>query len=111
LDKVKEGKRLLLKIQYDGRNYNGFQTTDSPSPYGVYDLVDNVREWCNDWYRYNYYSRSPLDNPPGPDSGNKKVVRGGGYLFREKTLRTTFRSSFKPATTANYIGFRCVIRE
>jgi len=96
---------------FDGENKNGYQTKNSASPYNIYDLVDNVREWCNDWYQRDYYSFSPVDNPSGPASGQKKVVRGGGYLFREKDLRTTFRSSFEPSSTSNNIGFRCVIRK
>lgn len=95
---------------FDGRNEKGFQTIDSPGPYGTYDLAGNVREWCHDWYKWNYYSKAPLKNPIGPGDGNDKVVRGGGYLFHTDKLRTTFRSSFEPGTTNSYIGFRCVIR-
>ena len=95
---------------FNGKNNKDFQTINSTSPYKVYDLVGNVREWCNDWYQRNYYSVTPLSEPKGPDSGTKRVIRGGGYLFRKNTLRTTYRSSYDPFTTNSLVGFRCVKR-
>ncbi|MBN2009270.1 formylglycine-generating enzyme family protein [candidate division KSB1 bacterium] len=95
---------------YNGRIYDDYQTVDSPSPFGVYDLVGNVREWCSDWYEWNYYSNSPLKNPTGPKNGTERIARGGGYLFHADKLRATFRSSFSPETSNSYTGFRCVIR-
>ncbi len=35
---------------YNGQNYEGFQTTDSPSPYGAYDMSGNVEEWTSTPY-------------------------------------------------------------
>ncbi len=95
---------------FNGQMYDSLQTMNSSSPYGVYDLVDNVREWCLDWYQRDFYAESPYKNPKGPQTGTTKVVRGGGYLFYQDNLRATFRASYEPATTNNYIGFRCVIR-
>ena len=92
---------------YNGQKYLGFQTSDSQSPFGAYDMVGNVREWVTDWYQWNYYSKSSKINPQGPQSGDKKVVRGGGYLFHADDLRTTIRYALKPGKSADFIGFRC----
>lgn len=93
---------------YNGQNYNGFQTSNSPSFFGAYDMGGNVKEWVSDWYARNYYSQSPQMNPQGSLSGDKKVVRGGGYLFHIDHLRVTFRYAMPPERSASFIGFRCV---
>jgi sulfatase modifying factor 1 len=92
---------------YNGQNYKGFQTNDSPSFFGVYDMGGNVKEWVSDWYLRDYYSQSPEKNPQGPPFGEKKVVRGGGYLFHPDHLRVTFRYAIPPERSASFIGFRC----
>lgn len=93
---------------YDGTDHNGYKTTDSHSFYGAYDMVGNVREWVVDWYQRDYYSVTPGINPFGPETGLKKVVRGGGFLFHYDDLRASYRYSLPPDKGTNYIGFRCV---
>lgn len=47
-----------------------------PNELGLYDIAGNLKEWCNDWYDPDYYAGSPVEDPPGPSSGTRKVVRG-----------------------------------
>ncbi len=51
------------------------------SPYGVLDMVGNVREWVADYYDRDYYqTESSTDrNPSGPSDGEDRVFRGGGW--------------------------------
>jgi len=76
------------------------------SPYGALDLAGNVFEWVNDWYLGTYYSSSPYSNPPGPATGNVKVLRGGVWGASDYTLRTAARYN-SMWTYFDNIGFRC----
>lgn len=80
------------------------------SPYGVYDMAGNVLEWVNDSFESAYYQHSPLDNPTGPLSGSRKVIRGGAFNQHGiPGLRTVARASRKATDTLISIGFRCAV--
>jgi iron(II)-dependent oxidoreductase len=71
-------------------------------------MAGNVWEWVNDWWQDNYYSVSPPSNPPGPASGNYKVLRGGSWDGSWLYLRVVHRVYYSdPVTRYNAIGFRC----
>lgn len=76
------------------------------SPYGLYDMAGNVYEWVNDWFDSSYFNISPLSNPPGPDTGIYRGVRGGSWSGLSY-LRTARRGGSYPATRNHDIGFRC----
>lgn len=82
------------------------------SPYGVFDLAGNAREWCSDWYAADYYatvakSGSQVSrNPAGGRnaSGNARVVKGG-----DANWRTAARSGVVQTERPLDVGFRCVL--
>jgi formylglycine-generating enzyme required for sulfatase activity len=79
-----------------------------PNGFGLYDMVANVWQWCNDWYDPKYYGRSPSRNPQGPESGSLKVIRGGSW-FHKGSWRVATRSADNPLSWefCFVTGFRC----
>ena len=72
---------------------------------GVTDLAGNVAEWTS-----SYFGPYPDDdevNPKGPATGERRVVRGGGFECGEDRLLTQSRGFAKPDTRSPEIGFRC----
>jgi formylglycine-generating enzyme required for sulfatase activity len=94
---------------YDGSKRGELQTRSNASPYGAFDLVGAVFEWCSDWYSPNYYAFSPRKNPPGPSEGAYRVVRGASQYEEPWELRAANRSSGAPSNqNHHFLGFRCV---
>jgi len=81
-----------------------------PSEYGIYNVSENVHEWCADWFRRDYYSQSPERNPHGTETGERRASRGGSWRHQIKVSRCSARSSIPPAFEYADYGFRVVRR-
>jgi formylglycine-generating enzyme len=84
-----------------------------PNAWGLFDICGNLWEWCNDFYRVDYYGESPLTDPRGPDAGQTKVVRGGAWRFSAQRCRSGYRYNENPGYADvcfgyDIYGFRCV---
>jgi formylglycine-generating enzyme required for sulfatase activity len=96
---------------YDGTNHGGYQTINSPSPYGLYDVAGNVWEWCSTRYAaYPYNPNDGRENPPASYSECCRVRRGGSCNDDDGVsyLRCAYRFGADPNFRYRYIGFRCV---
>lgn len=84
-----------------------------PNTWGIYDMHGNVWEWCNDFYKVDYYQESPEKNPRGPKSGETRVLRGGCWSSTPEQCRSAFRYHENPGYSDvcfgyDIYGFRCV---
>ena len=77
-----------------------------PNAWGLYDMHGNVWEWCADWHKFGYYGESPADDPPGPDSGQKRVFRGGCWSDDARFCRSAHRGPDSPTTGDDCFGLR-----
>jgi formylglycine-generating enzyme len=80
--------------------------SDAPNPFGLYDVCQNVHEWCSDWYQPDYYAVSPEHNPRGPEKGTRRASRGGSWRHHIKMSRCAARSSIPPEFHYADYGFR-----
>jgi formylglycine-generating enzyme required for sulfatase activity len=92
----------------DGYTYTAAVGTFAPNALGLYDVIGNVSELCQDWYGENYYSASPTEDPTGPDTGEYRVGRGGSWHDYPGITRSANRDEGTPESRLAYIGFRVV---
>ena len=78
----------------------------APNPFGLFDIGDNVHEWCADYYAADYYRSPPERNPQGPASSSRRASRGGSWRHAIKVSRCAARSSIPPEFQYADYGFR-----
>ncbi len=80
-----------------------------PNAYGLFEMCENVHEWCSDWFEAEYYAGSPEHNPQGPEQGVRKASRGGSWRHHVKISRSSARSSIPPQFQYADYGFRVAL--
>jgi len=109
------GNDYAWSINLSGFKYEkgGIFTTavgsKKPNPWGIYDLIGNVFEWCNDWDAS--YVLTPEVDPVGQSSSieGKRIAKGGSYRTDiNYHMRIAYHYKWSPETVSGEIGFRCV---
>ncbi len=78
--------------------------TRRPNPWGLHDMLGNVFQWCNDFYSSTYYEQSPAENPRGPATGKRRVLRGGSWKSTAAACRPASRQKEFPVFTDACFG-------
>ena len=77
---------------YNGQKYGDYQTINSASPYGLYDMAGNVWQWTGNVYEGMHY----------------RFMRGGSKDTYDMDLRIWVRNNATPTYYSSGVGFRCV---
>jgi len=83
------------------------------NPFGLYDMLGNASEWCEDWLgEYPTASKGEQLDPTGPSEGERRVIRGGEYGSSARGCRSATRAGILPTYRPLIsMGFRLVRRQ
>jgi formylglycine-generating enzyme required for sulfatase activity len=73
---------------------------------GLFDMIGNVSEWCEDGYGAKFYQSSPRDDPRGPSKSVERVIRGSSWYSNPRFCRPADRYGNPPEAAFYYLGFR-----
>ncbi len=77
-----------------------------PNAFGLHDMHGNVVEWCWDGFDSDYYSKSPINDPRGPEQPAWRMFRGGTVLHPGQFVRSATRFLTSPDRLGTFMGFR-----
>jgi formylglycine-generating enzyme required for sulfatase activity len=72
---------------------------------GALDMAGNVWEMVADW-NGNYPGEAQF-NPTGPETGSRRVARGGSWHASPDHVRSALRTHMGPDDSSDHAGYRC----
>ncbi|MGD0092760.1 MAG: formylglycine-generating enzyme family protein [Planctomycetota bacterium] len=79
-----------------------------PNAFGLYDMLGNLNEWCQDWFDPFLREEAAVD-PQGPPEGFLRVLRGGSLISTPEWCRSACRRWSTPNDRLMGHGFRLVV--
>ena len=109
-DRYYWGKDIFLNENFVSFGFHTSQCgSKTPNAYGLYDMIGNVSEWCQDNFNESYYIDSESIDPKGPEKFNLfKVIRGSDYRIGQD-YTSCYRGFAVPSKPSKEIGFRVVL--
>ena len=80
-----------------------------PNLWGLYDMHGNAEEWVQDRYAADYYKKAPFLDPPGPEQGVRRVLRGGNFSSPKEDIGAAVRNKANPSFNSVLFGARLLL--
>ncbi len=106
------GGNMLSQIAWYNENSGGTSHEvgqKAPNELGLYDMSGNIWEWVQDWK--GDFTNEEQMNPKGPEEGDERICRGGGWNREHDRCRVSYRGDDLPDLRYRSLGLRVVMEK